>query len=66
MMADACVILAAAAYFGFAMNVIVPGVALSIGATPEISASASAGSSPAPSLAAMSLSFINGPESPAK
>src|SRR5258708_430435 len=59
MMAEARVVLAAAAYLGLAIKAIWPGAADSMAATPVISTSASGGSSLAPRWPAISLSFIS-------
>src|SRR5208337_1639637 len=56
--AEAEVVLAAAAYFGLAMNVIWPAEASSIPATPVISTSGSPFSRVAPRANAISASFI--------
>src|SRR5208337_731909 len=56
--AEAAVVLAAAAYFGFATNVMCPADASSIPATPVITVSGSPFSNVAPSSDAISASFI--------
>src|SRR5664279_2705160 len=58
MIADALVFLAAAKYFGLATKVICPATASSIPDTPEISVSGSPFFSAAPSVLAISPSFI--------